>query len=100
MYLIASASFPADCSAGLATRLLIGGRVRSPNAASPLGAGSTFDRPALASMLGLALASSFTSRSGSDTAFGKALSVFALGFALGLELGFAVRAARFRRATP
>jgi hypothetical protein len=99
MYLIASASFPDVCSVGLATRLLIGGRVRSPNSACPLGAGSTFDRPALASTLGLALASPFTGRSGSDTAFGKALSGFALGFALGLDPGFAVRAARFRLAS-
>ncbi len=36
----------------------------------------------------------------SDTAFGKALSALALGFALGLESGFAVLTARFRRAAP
>ena len=47
----------------------------------------------------MALASPFTGRSGSDTAFGKALPGFALGFALGLEPGFAVRAARFRLAS-
>jgi len=100
MYLIASASFPDVCSAGFATRLLIGGRVRSPNAAPTLGAGSTFDRPVLATTLGLPLASSLTARSGSDTAFGKTSPVFALGFALGFEPGFAVRAALFRRAAP
>jgi hypothetical protein len=47
----------------------------------------------------LALASPFTGRSGSDTAFGKALLGFALGFALGLDPGFAVATARFRLAS-